>query len=108
MKESFTMATENHRPDQQWTFQFKAKPSDHRDMEHAVSDFKLALNMAFPIVQESQRQRGRYLSGASLIDGCEYSFDVFGLTRLTEGQYHRLLDGFRQIWQSAACADELH
>lgn len=33
---------------EQSIFQFKAKPTDHRDKQHAVADFKRALNAAFP------------------------------------------------------------
>jgi len=83
------------------TFQFKAKPTDHRDKQHAVADFKRALNTVFPRVPEDRRQVGGYLCGASLIDGCEYSLDVFGLTALTDGQFYKIVNGFAGIWESA-------
>ena len=83
------------------TFQFKAKPTDHRDKQHAVTDFKRALNAVFPRVPEERRQVGRYLCGASMIDGCEYSLDIFGVTALTDGQFYKIVNGFESIWESA-------
>lgn len=86
---------------EQSIFQFKAKPTDHRDKQHAVADFKRSLNAAFPRVPEDRRQVGRYLCGASLIDGCEYSLDIFGATALTDGQFYKIVNGFEDIWESA-------
>lgn len=85
-------------------FQFKAKPTDHRDKQHAVADFKRALNAVFPRVPEEQRRAGRYLCGASMIDGCEYSLDIFGGTTLTDGQFYKIVAGFESIWESANSA----
>jgi len=39
-----------------------------------------------------------------LIDGCEYSVDVFGLTALTDGQFYKIVNGFAGIWESANSA----
>lgn len=83
------------------TFQFKAKPTDHRDKQHAVTDFTQALNAVFPRVLDEKKQVGRYLCGASLIDGNEYSLDIFGLTALTDGQFYKIVAGFESIWESA-------
>jgi hypothetical protein len=90
-----------------WTFQYKATPADHQDLEHAVADFKRALNASFPRVIDDKKQQGRFITGASLVQPYDYSLDVYEMTQLTDGQFYKIVDGFRRTWQSANSARDL-